>query len=129
MKQLTAINVMEVFMDCLFQEGEDTSKAVIVDGIISKFGFHPGRLESHKQDIREMLDALPEEFQESSAAQGTSFLQGCVTRTGDQWGEHQQMEQLFALGFATKDAVLLMPREFWKVLPGGMPYIAIRKQS
>jgi hypothetical protein len=50
MKTLTANNVNEVFMDCLFRDGEDTSKAVIADGIMSKFGFHPDRLEAHETE-------------------------------------------------------------------------------
>jgi hypothetical protein len=29
------------------------------------------------------------------------------------------------LGIATKQAEILLPREMWPALPGGMPYIAV----
>jgi hypothetical protein len=35
------------------------------------------------------------------------------------------MEQLLALGTATRQMTILMPREMWDMFPGGMPYIAI----
>lgn len=124
MKKLTAQNVNEVFMDCLFRNGEDTSKAVTVEGIVSKFVFHPSRLESHKTDIKEMLSALPEQFQTDKGG-GWSFLNACMTNDGEQWGEHQNMEQLFALGIATGQAKWLLPRDIWHSLPGGMPYVSV----
>ena len=124
MKTLTAANVTEVFMDCLFRDGEDTSKAVVAEGIINKFGFHPDRLDLHKSEIRAMLEGLPDDFQPDKGG-GTSFLNACMTKDGEHWGEHQNMEQLLALGIATKQATILMPRELWGALPGSMPYIGV----
>lgn len=121
MEKLTAENVNKVFLDCLFQDGEDTSKAEIVEGIIAKFGFHPERLEANKTEIRDMLNELPDTFRDDKGG-GWSFLNACMTSTGNQWGEHQNIEQLLALGIATKQAKILMPREMWKLMPGGMPY-------
>ena len=128
MTTLTAKNVETIFMDCLFRDDEDTSKAVIVEGILNQFGFHPDRLESHKQAIAEMLAELPDEFQ-SDKGGGWSFLNACMTKAGEQWGEHQNMEQLFTLGIATKKANWLMPRKMWKALPGGMPYVVVMAQT
>ena len=59
--QLTAKNVEKVLLDCLYKpeelDDEHTAPkgAVIVEGVIQSFGFHPGRLESHKEDIKGKL--------------------------------------------------------------------------
>lgn len=128
MKTLTAENVETVFRDCLFRDGEDTAQAQIVEGVVSKFGFHPDRLAAHKTEIAEMLDGLPDEFKMAKGG-GWSFLNACMTKRGDQWGEHRNIEQLLALGIASDQAKMLMPREMWKVLPGGMPYFAVCAQT
>ncbi len=126
--KLTTTNLDTVFRDCLFKEGEDTSNHVVGKGIMRDFGFHPERLASHADDIQTMLDELPDDFREGKGG-GMSFLNACVTRDGEQWGEHQNMEQLFALGTASGKASLLMPRAMWDALPGGMPYYSIRASS
>ena len=128
MKTLSAKNVESVFFDCLFRDGEDTSKAKIVEGIVRKFGFHPERLQQHRTDIAEMLGELPDEFQADKGG-GWSFLNACMTKSGDLWGEHQNIEQLLVLGLATQQASLLMPREMWSAFPGGMPYFAVCAQT
>ena len=128
MKTLTAENVETIFRDCLFRDGEDTSQAKIVEGVVSKFGFHPTRLETHKSEIAEMLDGLPDEFRADKGG-GWSFLNARMTKSGDQWGEHRNIEQLLTLGIATEQAKMLMPREMWNVLPGGMPYFAVCAQA
>lgn len=125
---LTAENVETVFMNCLFLEGEDTSQAKIVKGIVSEYGFHPQRLESYKVKIAEMLGCLPDEFREDKGG-GWSFLNACNTKDGYQWGEHRNIEQLLALGIATQQAKMLLPREMWHVLPGGMPYFVTFPKS
>lgn len=122
---LNAAAVQEVFMDCLFQEGEDTSNAVIVEGITSRYGFHPQRLSNNRTSIQTLLAELPENFRESSGG-GWSFLQACQTKDGQQWGEHRNAEQLMTLGLATGDAEYLLPREMWGAMPGGMPYFVVK---
>ncbi len=83
--------VNAVFMDCLFRDGEDTSRHVKAEGIVGDVGFHPERLESHKAEIVAMLDELPDQFKESSGG-GWSFLNACMDRHGNQWtGLHQTM--------------------------------------
>ncbi len=124
MSALTAKNVNDVFMDCLFQSGEDTSRAILAEGVVHKFGFNPDRLEAHKTEIREMLECLPDEFQADKGG-GTSFMNACITKDGDQWGGHSDIEKLLVLGIATKQAEILMPRDMWNILPGGMPYIGV----
>lgn len=124
---LTASAVRTIFLDCLFKAGEEPlhSTAVVAEGIIDKYGFHPGRLEGHKPAIMQLLMCLPDTFRESVGG-GWSFLQACKDNQGNHWGEHIDMEQLFSLGIATGQAEYLMKREMWRVLPGGVPYIVIK---
>ena len=122
---LNAERVNEVFLDCLFREGEDTSKHIKAEGITTTAGFHPERLNSHKAEIEAMLDELPNEFQKQGGG-GMSFLEACNDKHGEQWtGLHCVMEQLFQLGIAIGKVSLLLPREVWSGLPGGMPYYVI----
>lgn len=122
---LTADNVGFIFRDCLFRDGEDTTNAVKTEGITCKFWFHPERLKSHKAEIIEMCDELPDSFKISSGG-GCSFLNLYINRFQEQWtGDHRQMEQLMVLGLASEKIQLLTKRELWEILPGGMPYITV----
>jgi len=124
--KLTADNVEKIFMDCLFTKDEDPSAAVKVEGIVSNFGFHPDRLKSHEEDIYSMLKELPKEFQKDGGDGGWSFLNACNDKDGGQWtGLHQKMEQLFVLGIAIGKARWCMPKNMWKMFPGGMPYVTV----
>lgn len=123
--ELSSKNVENVFMDCLFKDGEDMSDPVIVEGISSKFGFHRERLNTHTNDISSMLSQLPKDFQENKGG-GMSFLNACDNSKGEQWtGVHRTMEQLFSIGQGCSKVKCLMPREMWSALPGGMPYYVV----
>jgi hypothetical protein len=128
MSNKTALNserVEAIFMECLFQEGEDTTGYISALGIRSDVGFHPQRLQSHRQEIEAMLDELPNEFKKSSGG-GSSFLHACNDKHGNQWTDlHQRMEQLVQLGFGIGKVQYQLPRAMWSFLPGGMPYIVI----
>jgi hypothetical protein len=124
MKALTAENVTEIIKDCLYRDGEDTSNAIITQGVVGKFGFNPARLAEHKADIGEMLHDLPDQFH-ADKGQDWSFLQACMTRNGVQWGEHRNIDELLCLGIATGQARILFPREVWNAFPGGMPYFVV----
>jgi len=120
-------HVQAVFMACLFKDGEDTSDHIIADGIVQTVGFHPGRIEEHRQEIHNMLAELPDEFRASNGG-GSSFLNACMNKHGNQWtGVHQTQEQLVQLGIAIGEVEYCLPRDMWKILPGGMPYIAVRQ--
>lgn len=125
---LTSENVETVLKDCLLKEGEDTSGAVIIKGIVQSYGFNPGRVRERTEDIRSMLECLPDDFM-SDKGGGMSFLNACMTREGEQWGEHRSMEQLFALGEAAGSAKPIVPREMWKDLPGSMPYYTVLREN
>lgn len=132
---IDAERVVEILRDCLFTSEEmpgDTEVpegAVIVEGIIHPFGFHPGRLEKHSAEIATMLQALPMEFRdkEHGGGGGWSFLNACQDANDVQWtGLHQTMDALFVLGIGLGLAAWLLPRDMWSVLPGGMPYVVVK---
>jgi hypothetical protein len=126
---INANRVTEIFMACLFAEGEDTTNHVPAEGIVNSVGFHPTRLETHAEEVKSMLDELPTAFHKSGGG-GWSFLQACNDRNDEQWtGTHQVMEQLFQLGIGIKCVTLLAPREMWSMLPGGMPYYIVDTTS
>jgi hypothetical protein len=117
--------VNEIFLDCLFKKGEDTSQHILAEGIVHNVGFHPERLQSYKAEVEAMLEELPEQFKESTGG-GWSFLNACNDKHGNQWTSyHLRMEQLFQLGIGLGKVKCMSPREMWAVLPGGMPYYAI----
>lgn len=122
--KLTTTNVDAVINECLFKEGEDTSKAVIAEGVILKAGFHPERLAAHSNDIADMLADLPEPFKDSSGG-GWSFLNACMNKDGEQWGEHRSIDALLTLGIAAGKAKILFDRKLWSSFPGGMPYFKV----
>jgi hypothetical protein len=124
-----AQRVDELVQDCLFAAHELTDagrapeSAVVVEGIMAKFFFHPQRLAAHKADIAALCNELPEEFQKTGGG-GWSFLKMCMTKAGEQWGEHRDCELLTVLALGTGQGSFLLPRNLWDVLPGGMPYVA-----
>ncbi|KKL12667.1 hypothetical protein LCGC14_2533460, partial [marine sediment metagenome] len=50
-----AQNIDKILKDCLFRDGEDQSTSVFAKGIVTNFGFHPGRLKGHHAEIVEEL--------------------------------------------------------------------------
>lgn len=122
--KLTSENVNTVFVDCLFNDNEDTTNHIAAEGITCTVGFHPQRLAGHKETVQAMLQCLPDNFQ-SDKGGGMSFLQACMDKDGLQWGEHRQMEQLFQLGIGLGLAKWQLPREMWAAFPGGMPYVVV----
>ena len=123
-----AERVEKLFLDCLFRDEEIRDgipeDAVTVEGLINKFGFHPGRLASHQKEIEKELSDFDDKFYIGKGG-GHSFLNLCYTKDGEQWGEHRNMEQLICLGVAVKKVQYCLPRDMWSMLPGGMPYISI----
>lgn len=123
--KLSASNVNDIFMKCLFKDGEPTDKAVIGKGVMMDVGFNPDRLKENEGDIESMLDNLPDSFK-STGGGGMSFLNVCNDNDGKQWADlHQTMDQLVTLGNAIGILSFLLPKEAWISLPGGMPYIVL----
>lgn len=131
--ELTTQNVDAVVRRVLYTreetgqaEGDDIPNgAVVVNGIVTKYAFHPDRLKESVEDIRSMLRQLPDVFHKGTR-DGYSFLGACNDRSGRQWtGEHRVMEALFCLGLGVGAVVELMPRDLWSILPGGVPYYGV----
>jgi hypothetical protein len=115
---------------CLYEDDELEGKdgefsalkdSVQVEGVTTKFGFHPQRLEEQREKVKTWLMALPVTFRKDNGG-GGSFLQACMQENGVQWGEHMHIEQLFALGMGLGLVKCILPRPLWRILPGQMPY-------
>lgn len=119
-------------MDCLFTDEETKDKsvaelkkeAVLVHGVANDFGFVSERVEKHRDEIASMLQDLPDEFHQKKGG-GMSFLQACMDKDGNLWGEHRSIEQLVTLGIAIGQVKYCLPREMWSALPGGVPYLVV----
>lgn len=122
--KLDSTRLHKIFTECLFNDGEDSTNHVKAEGIMRTYGFHPERLESHREEIVRMLMELPDDFMKTKGG-GMSFLNACMDRHGNHWAEHATMELLFTLGIAIGKAKCLLPRDMWSALPGGMPYYCI----
>lgn len=125
-----AKQIEEILLDCLYKPDELTGNtpptdAVLVQGVVSKFGFHPGRLESHRQDVLNLLEKIvTNEFRVGKGGGGGySFLSLCTDRQGELWGEHRDCDALLALSIGLHVAEYLLPRNRWYFLPGGVPYV------
>lgn len=106
--------------------------AVVVEGIVNKFGFDPASIARNRAEIECLIDEIvPDVFYRGSGDEiGMSFLQLCDDKHGQQWtGMHQTMEALYVLAAAIGRARFCLPREFWGALPGGMPYIQFDRAS
>lgn len=122
-----AERVEAVLKDCLYKDDElagdkPPADAVYVDGVIQRFAFHPGRVAVHKADIAAFCNELPDTFQKSGGG-GWSFLNLCMTRDGEQWGEQRNCEQLIVLAIGSGQGGYLLPKDLWSALPGSVPYV------
>lgn len=122
--KLTSENVWEIFRDCLFKNEEPHDNAIMVKGVVATFGFHPDRLEKHRDDIFDMLKQLPDQFQMESGG-GWSFIKAPFDKDNNQWGEQRNAEQLLALGMAINKVKPCMTGLFADMLPGGVPYYVV----
>ena len=117
----------ELMKHCLFKDtelvdGKPPENAVIVEGIVNRFGFHPGRIAEKKDEIKELLDEMPASFHIGGGG-GMSFLNLCMDKHDNHWAEHQTMGDLVCLGIAAGMAKYCLPRDMWNMFPGGMPYV------
>lgn len=122
-----AEQVRNIVRDSLYRDdeissGATPSDAVIVDGVRGKFGFNPKRLESHRDDVIAILREMNPNFFKATGG-GYTFLALCQDRNGNQWGEHQNCNDLVVLAIGLGLGEYCLPRETWSSLPGGMPYI------
>jgi len=133
--RLTAENVHATIKECLpksisaadrekLEKGEAVDGITLVKGVVGGFAFVTSKLEAKRADIESMLKELPPEFMKSGGG-GYSFLNACMTKDGEHWGEQPTVGELVCLGLGLKLVEFVMPREMWSALPGGMPYFVV----
>lgn len=127
--ELSCKNIDLIMADVLYREDEvpdgvPPADAIVAESLMNKFAFNPIRLESHRQDVKDMLSELPDAFFEGKGG-GWSFLNLPFTKDDRQWGEQYNADALLALGVGLGIMWAQMPREMWKIFPGGVPYIGI----
>lgn len=130
--KLTSENVLAVLNACFYTDEEVKNgvveEALVIEGITMKVGFHPERVDQYRDEIKSMLEELPDAFFKDGGG-GGSFLALCETKKGEQWGEHRHMEALCCLAIAASIGQWCAPKKMWSVLPGGMPYIVFDKAA
>jgi len=111
---------------CLYKTPpESTESALRVEGVVMRLGFNPLAVDQHRTKI----EALIEEVVPDAGYDGASFLSLCMARDGVQWGEHRDVDALVCLALAVGRAVVPFPREVWRFMPGGVPYIIFLRQG
>lgn len=119
--KLSSSVLREIGKDCVTF---DKDNSVIVQGISHTGYYIKEKLEEHRAEIEELLDQLPSNFKKSSGG-GWSFLNACMDKEENQWGEQIDVELLMMLGIAIGKVEYCLPREMWRMLPGGVPYFVI----
>lgn len=124
--------VSEILKDCYYPKGEIELKDIAahgtIHGITYSYLLNPEKTAIHKEEIKNILAELSDSFfmgSRETAGGGDSFLNMCMDRHGNHWGEHINCEELYVLGAACGFAQFGMKKEMWFLLPGGMPYICI----
>lgn len=104
-------------------EGKPPDGAIVVEGIVNNFAYHPQRLEAARPKVAQLIrEIVSDEFLKSKGG-GFSFMSLCEDRSGEQWGEHPDMETFMCLAIGLKLAGYCVPKMLWPALPGGMPYV------
>lgn len=100
---------------------------VPIEGFIHTFCLVPAKID--RAEVIKMLEQLQVEFFDNGGG-GWSALNLCMTAQGDLWtGEQRVTELLYCLAAALDLASFLLPRDIWKVLPGGMPYVVFNRSA
>ena len=127
-----AAQVEATFLRALFTPEEVAAGAadhvaVAVEGIVTRAGFHPRRLEASRAEVLALCDAIVQPSFWADRGGGSSFLALPFDRDGGQWGEHRNAEQLYLLAAGLGLAAFVLPRAHWTLLPGGVPYLVFRR--
>ena len=126
--KLNAENVHKTFLKCLFTEEElkyDFKIAKEAKGVMLNVAFNIDRLNNEKNNIYDMLKCLSDDFMIDKGC-GMSFLNMCVDKNENHWGEHRTVDELVCLGLGIDALSFLLPRDMWYLLPGEMPYIVVK---
>jgi hypothetical protein len=133
-KMISAKKIEEALKDSLYRSEEvDTSGRcisegfpvpVIVEGLTSTFYLNSERLNKNKDQVVKWLSEFEDGFMKGTGG-GQSFLTFCQTKDGSQWGGHKDCQNLLVLAIGLDLMGYCAPKEVWKALPGGMPYVFI----
>lgn len=128
--KISAKRLEEILKDVFYTDDEVQSwaepgvppgDAILVQGCVNKFGFHPGRLATYHDEIEEMLQDLPRLFR-MSYGQGWSLMNMVVDREENLWGGQREADWLAVLAIGLGLGGWVLEPEYWSALPGSMPY-------
>lgn len=126
---INAKEVEQMFKESLMDEGyKEGDDVILVEGVHANVGFSPKNLEKYEEKVVEFLNDLDEKFFEGTG-DGYSFLHVPFDKEGHQWGEQRDGDRLMMLGIALGYVEYLMPKMFWGMLPGSVPYYVIHKEK
>lgn len=127
---LNASRVNEILMDCLLtndqiEDGRPKQgiDVIYASSVMNQFGLQKVKVNEHEKEIKSLLSLIDPSF-----AKGMSFLNMCMDKDGNHWGEHRNCDELLALGNAVGCAEIITALPAAS-LPGGMPYILINAEG
>ena len=126
--RLTSTNAKNIYGDCMTGRSFGSSIVGVAPIEADRDFIHldKAKLIQHRTEIDSMLRQLPECFRQSKGG-GWTFLNLCTDKGGVLWtGLHERAAQLLYLGIGIGKMDYLLPREMWKALPGGMPYVVYK---
>ena len=115
--------VNEIFEDVFIEDGPDEDK-VTVRGLTAIFAFSKKKLESHRGEVKELLDMLSPNFK-MSVGGGWSFMKMPFTLYDEQWGEQPAAQKLLVVAIGLRMMAYLTKPDLWIIFPGSVPYVCI----
>lgn len=114
-----AQTIHDAFMDCLCKsEDKNPDNQMVIEGITCKFALNPTRLETKRELVQQCINNLPTQFKE-----GYTFMAMPMTKSGAQWGEQANAQELLVMALGLNLMKYCFPKEYWSILPGGVPYV------
>lgn len=128
---LRADDVHDAFIYCLVKreeapDGQPSEDAVLLEGISLNVELHKARLEEQREKVLGWIDDIPEGFLREKGG-GWTFLNLTMTKQGDQWCEQPTAQALMLMAMGLGYAQYQLPRDIWRALPGGVPYVVFSK--
>lgn len=122
---LSPAAVQDLLTECLLAPDESEDGAPFVECPSADFRFDAGRLAVYREPIRELLAGLSPAFRT-----GWSLINASLDRDGRRWTtSRRDIEGLAALAIGAGLAHWSFPREAWRILYRGFPYLTIDKPA
>ena len=112
----------DAFMDCIFQEDEDTQHKIEVEGNFCSYTFHPQRLEEKRNLVSSILALIQKSFK-------TGDLSFCLwyTDDGKQWTDNfMVIEQLMTMSLGLNLMEYCTPEDFSIPSSKNSPFVRIK---